>query len=67
MTDDEWTDDNGVAWTRESFIEKMEWEGGFDSMISWGGPSVFPPSLRDAAHQLKAAMELFEAYASAQP
>lgn len=61
-SDEEWTDDAGRAWTRDSFLSKMEYEGGFDSMIGWGGPSVFPPSLKEAARQVEAAMELFEQY-----
>ena len=46
--ENEWVDDNGGAWTIESFLEKMEWEGGIGGILSWGGASVFPPCVRAA-------------------
>ncbi len=47
----EWIPEDGEKWTREEFLDKMEWEGGFVGMAlySW---AAFPPSLRDAARQL---------------
>jgi hypothetical protein len=47
----EWTDERGEKWTREDFLAKMNWEGGWTGMVCWGGPSVFPPSLRETAQK----------------
>lgn len=58
--EEKWTDDNGDEWTRESFFEKMDWEGGVGGLLSWGGPSVFPPSLRESATQVKAFFDLID-------
>ncbi len=49
----EWVSDSGETWTRQEFIDKMRWEGGVVGMVGWGGPSVFPPSLREMAAQVE--------------
>ena len=50
--EDEWTDERGNKWTRQEFREKMNWEGGTTGMVCLGGPSVFPPSLREMAQKI---------------
>jgi hypothetical protein len=51
----EWTDERGETWTRQEFLDKMHWEGGVAGMVGWGGPSCFPPSLREMAQQIETA------------
>ncbi len=54
--EDEWTTPEGEKWTREQFLDKLEWEGGIEGMISWGGAGCFPPSLRESAETINRAM-----------
>ena len=49
----EWVSDSGGTWTRQEFLDKMRWEGGLSGMVGWGGPSVFPPSLREMARGIE--------------
>ncbi len=44
-----WIATDGDPWTRAAFIIKTMHEGGLEGMVEWGGPGVFPPSLRDLA------------------
>ena len=41
-----WEDVAGNRWTPREFAEKADWEG---DILSYGGPSIFPPSVREAA------------------
>ena len=49
IIEDTWTGIDGKIWTREDFMDKVEWEGGLVDMVGWGGVGCFPPSLRDHA------------------
>jgi hypothetical protein len=42
----EWRDEDDEVVTLASMAQKMEWEGGFDAMLSYGGAKMFPPALR---------------------
>lgn len=53
IAEDEWTDGYGERWTRQDFYAKVAVEGGIEGMVLWGGPGVFPPSLRDMAELLE--------------
>jgi hypothetical protein len=53
IIEDRWTAVNGNVWTREEFLDKMEWEGGLVDMIGWGGAGCFPPSLREMAKSIE--------------
>jgi hypothetical protein len=56
----EWTDAGGGQWTTESFLEKLDWEGGVEGMLEWGGPSVFPPKLRRSAQSVRELLDAVE-------
>jgi hypothetical protein len=35
------------AW--EEFKEKLDWEGGIEDLLTYGGPDMFPPEVRTEA------------------
>jgi hypothetical protein len=41
-----WEDESGYEWTPQTFAQKSEWEG---DLLAYGGPGIFPPSVREAA------------------
>lgn len=45
--------------TREAaeFYQKMDWEGGLDGLMSYGGVDFFPPEVREQARQYEQAKE----------
>jgi hypothetical protein len=57
IVEDRWTADDGQEWTRIEFLAKMEWEGGLEGMVLWGGPGVFPPSMRELAGEIEDALD----------
>ena len=40
------------------FIAKLDWEGGIEDMIGWGGYECFPQEIRENARQLKIQMDI---------
>ena len=41
-----WGDESGKEWTPQTFAQRADWEG---DMLNYGGLSIFPPSVREAA------------------
>jgi hypothetical protein len=40
-----------------SFLNKLEWDGGIIGMLEYGGPECFPPELQEAAAQVEEALK----------
>lgn len=44
-------------WIAAEFLSKMDWEGGLDGLMNYGGPGVFPEELYDLAVAYKTAYD----------
>jgi hypothetical protein len=56
-----WQDEQGTTWTREDFFAKLDWEGGLLELLVYGGPGIFPPSLRALMSQVNDLVEAIDA------
>ena len=54
-----WEDESGNEWTPQLFAQKADWEG---DMLNYGGPGIFPPSVREAAKVMQAFYDELDEY-----
>ena len=56
----EWKDKDGGTVTLSDMADKMDWEGGLGELMSYGGPTMFPPALRPLLELLATTTTLLE-------